>query len=590
MFKKELEVKPSANLKSSEKRKLQKAIETQYEGIRVPDKLSKAVFNSIGIKKGTLYLDSATGDPSFFQSRDGDIVPTLHTLWASVAGVDKPLCMPYILTHEGVIDRLIDGANLMIRGCHGPYVKGLKRNALVAVVDYKRPNIAVAIGRCLMDLEGKIDGDLGIPQSGVAVEIWTVIGDMLTNLGRNMEDVMKDAGKDNVIRNEQEDDKESQHEEQSKDQPDLELLEVTKPGTLVDVSHNLCDETEIETTESRPEKYTMTTEDIDEMFRRSVLYTLSQDALEFPIPSTQFMSGHVLKNLPNVDTDIVNMKKTSWKKTTKFLKAMEKEDLVKLKGKEDKLTIVSAAGRSDPRISAFVPYRIKKPAHHEPNTTYSHNDEQMAPVVVKRYYKPNNASRMFFNKLDEKYDSLYTEQDIKLLTQRYVKENPGVISKANAQLIEPDDVLKEFKIKTTIKRAELFARVMAAFSPYYAIYREGDEKSSDKLILKRLTPKKGELPIVKVAVNTLKTRKKVVTSIVGSEQYYIDVEKLAGVLRVKCSGSTTILDSKEPKDGKVVTVQGEHDSAVCEILHKQFGVPAKVITVTNNTANKKKRR
>lgn len=91
MFKKHLEVKPSSNLKSSEKRRLQENVQAQVEGLRFPAKLSKALFNSNEISKGTLFFDSESKDPVFFQLRDGkNLIPTLHELWASVR--EKHLC------------------------------------------------------------------------------------------------------------------------------------------------------------------------------------------------------------------------------------------------------------------------------------------------------------------------------------------------------------------------------------------------------------------------------------------------------------------------------------------------------------------
>lgn len=594
MFKKDITVKASSNIKSSEKRRIQQVLEAQNQGLKVPNKLSKAVFNTPDIKKGILYFDADSNDPVFFQLRDGTtMIPTLHGLWASIDPNSSELVgLPVILTHDAVIDRLINGANLMIRGCLGPFAEGLSNGAMVAVVNYTRPNVAVAIGQCMMDLEGKTNDT--IPRSGVAVEVWTVVGDKLALLGRPMSDVLKQIDAASTDSNDIEvttENIDEKADENIEEKADDEITNSVQNVHIEEEGLNGAFEQQIETDKSDIEEYVMTTEDIDEMFRRSVLYTLSQEELEFPILASQFISSYILKNLPPVDTNIVNMKKTSWKKTAKFLKAMEKETLIKLKGKDDNLSVISVAPRDDPRVSNFAPYRIKK------TTTTSGSGAQISnladgvsKLIAKRYIKATNPARMFFNKLDEKYDAYYTEKEVKELLQRYIKQNPAVVSKANAQMIDPDSILQEFGIKKPIKRADLSQKVLSKFSPYYAIYKEGDENSEDVLVRKRLLPKRGQLPTINIDIESLKVGNRVVTRISGCERYYIDIDKLSTTVKVKCSGSATITDAKDPKDGKVLIVQGRHETAVLDILCSQWGVPLSVCVLDNKTKLKNRRK
>lgn len=605
MFRKGVEVKPSANLKSSEKRKLQQILNTQMPGFKVPDKFSKSVMNNHLIQKGALYFNAENKDPILLQFRDNpNFVPTLQGLWSSIDPAnDHFVCIPVIVTHDAVIDRLINGANLMIRGCMGPYGPGLKPNAYVAVVNYKRPNIPVAVGICMMDLEGKDDDEA--PDSGVAVEIITVVGDDLCRLGRNVTDILKELSITVV-----DDESDKASIENGVINGD-DVSEIGKGVATVDLAENkevnkrvASDEEDYESVNkdaqfnagdtnadgNADEPYVMSTEDIDEMFKRSVLYTLSQDTLEYPILASQFISAHVLKNLPPVDTNIVNVKKTSWKKTAKFLKAMEKDNLIKLKGKDDSLNVISAAPRDDPRVAAFVPYRIKKPNADREIAINTSGEAVVPPLLITKYLKPNNSARMLFNKIDEKYDAYYTEKEMKNFVQKYIKQNPSCVSKANAQMIEPNGILQEFHIKKNIKRAELADKVIASCSPYYTMYREGDAESDDVLVKKRLVPKKGNIPTITIVMENTKVGRKVITLISGCENFYIDVDKLANTLKVKCSGSSTITDGKTPKDGKVIMVQGKHDAIVLDVLHKQWGVPPKVCVVDNKTKGKGRRK
>lgn len=617
MFKKDLEVKPSSNIKSSEKRKLQENIEKQIKGLRFPKQLSKAIFNSIEAKKGNLYIDTLTKDPVFFQLRDGnEVIPTLHILWASVRG-DEPLEIPFILTHEGVVDRLVNGANLMIRGCHGPYCKGLKYGAIVAVVDYKHPNIAVAVGRCLMDLEGKSDNE--VPTSGIAVQILTTIGDQLTSLGRAMDEVLENA-KEATTR--EGDERKSNKDEEIiiKDNKEESIKEktngnensnnkVNEENTIVNVLENPEEEIVSEITQSldeinmegddnnqeyisEPDEYVMTTEDIDEMFKRAVLYTLSQDKLELPMLASQFISGHILVNLPPIDTDIVNIKKTSWKKTAKFLKAMEKENLLKLKGKDDKLTIISVMSRSDPCIAEFLPYRTRgkidqnKKSNEDKHTIST--ETSVTPLIIKSFLKPTNNSRMIFNTVNMVYDHYYTAHEVKGIISKYIKQNPNLIDRSKPDYVEVDSILSKICKGKIIKRSELTEKLINSFSPYYVIYKEGDDESNDLLVKKRLIPRRGKIPNIKLTIESVKVGRRVVTKIEGCESFFIDLDKLASILKIKCGGSSTIVE--DPKTGKSIMVQGKHDSSIIKLLQNDWGVPAKYCVVDNKVKFKGKRK
>ena len=57
--------------------------------------------------------------------------------------------------------------------------------------------------------------------------------------------------------------------------------------------------------------------------------------IELPTPASTFMS-YVNKNVPSS----ITMKKTSWKKASKFLKEMAKLNYIKVKGKDEELSII----------------------------------------------------------------------------------------------------------------------------------------------------------------------------------------------------------------------------------------------------------
>jgi len=73
--------------------------------------------------------------PLFFELDGGQLVPTLYTLWSI------PDILPYFTTHEGVLPKLTNGADLMLPGVvplgvglsmYGHYKKGQLSGYLIS--------------------------------------------------------------------------------------------------------------------------------------------------------------------------------------------------------------------------------------------------------------------------------------------------------------------------------------------------------------------------------------------------------------------------------------------------------------------------
>ena len=120
MFKKDPQPKTSANIKSSERRKLltnicniynipQQEITKECEHDILPVTTKQASFKSVQGYSGTIYCDE-NETPIWFKSRDSQIFPSLFTTWKC------PFILPMIKTHPHVIKILSNGADLMLPG------------------------------------------------------------------------------------------------------------------------------------------------------------------------------------------------------------------------------------------------------------------------------------------------------------------------------------------------------------------------------------------------------------------------------------------------------------------------------------------
>ena len=77
-----------------------------------------------------------------------------------------------------------------------------------------------------------------------------------------------------------------------------------------------------------------------------------------------------------------NIKKTTWKKSTKFLKAMEKLNYMQVKGKGDDLSIVGLTSKDNPIIQ-----KLSYP--HKPMSSLTNNKSSEKSVGNKKN-KTNN--------------------------------------------------------------------------------------------------------------------------------------------------------------------------------------------------------
>lgn len=172
MFKKPAQIKPSSNIKTSERKRLLSVIGDTYsiplnelskEEIEkiVPPTIKKASFVNFEKVTGSIYFDE-NEIPVWFHTRDSDIYPTIFTL------MKYPTLLPTIKTHPHVLGILSKGADLMLPGTIPPFDPRTIRGAIVGIVSHEEPDKITAIGHCKLNLP-QFDSVVG--RSGIAVGI-----------------------------------------------------------------------------------------------------------------------------------------------------------------------------------------------------------------------------------------------------------------------------------------------------------------------------------------------------------------------------------------------------------------------------------
>ncbi|QLQ82424.1 hypothetical protein HG537_0H01860 [Torulaspora globosa] len=543
MFKKEPHIKALSNLKNSERKKLLQSCKEQTG-------CSEYSFPTIVVKQtnykgqhssGTVYTDE-NNVPIWFKEKHGELLfPTVYSCWSF------PELLPVVLTHGFVIEeRIFNGANLMLAGTVPPFDSRCVAATVCGIASRENPSVILAIGVVQLNLPSY---ESVVGQQGVAVQVMHYLTDGLCQVFKM--------------------DLEPPTREPVDDKNDAEELSVNQ-DTVVNVE----DVAEV--------LNELSVEDVDNFFTRALYYTLTQDSnLELPITASNFISAHVLPNLPPVDPTLVNMKKTSWKKTAKFLKQFEKAGFLQLKGKGDDLVIVGV-NKDKQELKNFVPYKTTA------DTTARKGNTPHSPDVIysEKYYKPINLGKDFIQRSNLPPKLLYNMSDLRDSLNEYISTNK-LVDPRDKKLVLLDDLLHNMinKRKTQdsprcTSRAQILEPFLHNnFTEYFQIFQDNTPLFKN--------PIKGSLPHIKI-VTEMKIGRKVITRVSNFEFFKINTDQLASDLRRLCSGSTTVGETLTSPKTTEVQVQGSHGKLIIEHLNNK-GIPTKWIDYESKLKNKKKR-
>ncbi|CAH2350775.1 translation machinery-associated protein 64 [[Candida] railenensis] len=578
MFKKHPDPKASANIKSSERRKLlsnicnlysipQHQISRETEQRILPLTTKQATFKSPQGYSGTIYYNE-NETPTWFKSRDSQIYPSLFTLW------NAPFLLPTIKTHPHVIQILSGGADLMLPGTIPPFDDRAVKGSIVGIVDSKNPTVIKAVGRCKLNMT-QFDNVIG--RTGIAVEVLHSIGDGLYDLNKLVDiEVPEELDTDIPI-------EEKEQEENEHDSGEVQVGETQVEPEVEEVQEapSSADNDDSDLAEKLAE---LSVDQVDNFFKRAMIQAIKLDTIELPISSSNFMSNHVLKNLPPISPELCNIKKTSWKKTIKFLKAMEKSKYIVTRKKGEDVVIDNLMDKSNPEIVEFITHKVASNAVNS-KPTPSKKDKSNEFQVVN-LYKPTNNSRIFFNKVDADYNKLYKSPELKVLLEKYIKLQDLPHKKQPKNIVLDDTLNTATKLGLGVyPRDKVSKSFIDHLSPFHVILKPG-ETSTEGLENSRFT--KGSPPKISI-ITDMKIGRKIVTKVTHFEQFYIKPHILADELKVKCSGSATIAPCIQNPNLIEVTVQGPHGKLITEMF-QQKGIPSSFIEFQDNVKSKKKRK
>ncbi|KAH0541859.1 hypothetical protein FGG08_003664 [Glutinoglossum americanum] len=638
MFKKKPNFKPLSPLRSSDRRKLAEQIisdfrlkisnetepQTELAALRnslLPDSSLTARFTTtagpdLKIVSGTIYVGAHPGDEQriLWVRMEERMFPTVYTLW------HNPGLVPLLHTPEPVLQKLRNGADLMTPGlARGPpFPTAAIRGSVVAIASLETPSVPMVVGVCEINVSElkAVAGEKGRAVRGMhweGDELWawssggkgggvrpTALEGWDTKNGvwmRDLETEIKQLGVDDADIEETEDD------------GGVPLGEVkgNKPG------YNEFSEGEDvpPSKDSQVENKELSTKEVDEAFKRAFLFGLHQhltvngadpgNGLDFPLTSSFVIASLVLPFLPTftpAQTSSLQLKKTSWKNAKKFLKALDKEGLIKTKDRSGGEIVVLDIDWNESAIADFVPYQL--PTKDRGNSGGRAGTERISALgsagqELRRIglFKPKEKLAPLFKAAEADPKSLYLASEIRPIITAYI-ESESLVSTTNKRLVAVNPVLantvfssdsstdREVIAKGTVPRDRVIDRVLENCSPFWALLRSNETKDDVK-------PKAGRAPNIQILLET-RSGNKTVTKVSGVETYLVNPSSLAAELQKTCASSTSVgqLVGSSPKNPVMeVMVQGPQTQAVIKALEKN-GVNRQWIDVVDKTKGKKR--
>lgn len=545
---------------------------------------------------GTIYVGAHPDlEARVLWFRLGDqLYPTVYTLW------QNPRLIPLLHTPSMVIEKLRAGADLMVPGlARGPpFPEKAKKGAMVAVASMDYPSVPLFVGVCEIDVSAleKVQGVKGHAVRGLHWE-----GDELWAWASN--NTGGESAPEEVLG----------WDQQSPDDMSNPIVKGVSEMALDEDQEEggVSLDAQDDEAPSKEEEEPPSTAQIDEAFEKAFLYALYDARKKGSAPGygieVPMLPSFLIANLINPYLPVLSpsqaqhytMKKTSWKNSKKFIKHLDKKNLVKSKDRSGGETVIVDIDFDDQTILTFTPYRL-------PKAETASGDGQLDSALHQnlRIQILIRASHKLVPTLLASKTAFYSPQQVTDSIRNYIDANPSLtVGTSSPRFLKLDPFLTSLLSPThapdarplstgEIARDVLLRRIVddSHLCQKFWILLHGSQRykseNPDPAFPK---PRAGDPPKVSITIEN-RTGSKLVTKVARLEAFSIIPDILAADLRKECASSTSVGQLMGGKPGlKEVLVQGDQRAAVEKELARR-GVRSDWIEVLDKGGKGKSKR
>ncbi|KAH1144724.1 hypothetical protein GLYMA_12G241600v4 [Glycine max] len=535
--------------------------------------------------------------------RGSDIFPTVYALWM------VPELLPVFVLKGGEVSRfVIGGADLMfpgiivppdglpsfragepwaakVPGNPAPIAVGSTTMSSAEALKAGLRGKALRITHCYRDLLWETAEGRCVPNAGFFEDV--VFEDPSLLQASHDSDLTEVAGETSIDqqKNPKSDGSEESldvNELQTDSAPALATPNGDENDTTAEVTEGVADLKLPDTVSAndQDDQLTLSTADVDSLLDKCLLQALHTTVKDkdLPLPGSTLWSNHVLPCRPSGIT--LNIKKSSYKKLSKWLQAKSTSGLISVKeDKHKEEVMLFSVNRKHADYSSFKPEkrRVEKSEQH---SVQSANEIRSSKTLeVAEIYKPSVHVNSIFSPVGADTGKLFSASEATDIVFKYV-EKENLVKPTNKSVVVLDVILCDALFKGAIKKGttypteihkkDLGSTFVSRMQPHHVVTR-----GNESVVCK------GALKTIQLLTERRQGNKKV-TKLSGMESFLIDAEALASELQKKFACSTTVAELPGKK-GHEVLVQGGVIDDLARHLIEQYGVPKRYIEVLDKT-------
>ncbi|XP_027273495.1 eukaryotic translation initiation factor 2D isoform X2 [Cricetulus griseus] len=549
MFAKAFRVKSNTAIKGSDRRKLRADVTAAFPTLGtdqaselIPGKEELNVVKLYAHKGDAVTVYMSGGNPILFEL-EKNLYPTVYTLWS------YPDLLPAFTTWPLVLDKLVGGADLMLPGVVVPPtgLPEVQQGDLcaIALVGNRAP---VAIGVAAMSTAQMLASGL----KGKGFSVLHTYQDHLWKSGdKSSPPAIAPLAVNPTDSNEEKVDLSLQGnlscltlegEEENRKVHHPEASEDTSSGAQ---SQDCVDGKPLQ-------------EQMDELLHQCFLHALKSRVkkADLPLLTSTLLGSHMFSCCPKGQQ--LDIKKSSYKKLSKFLQHMQQEQIVQIKELSKGVESIVAVDWRHPRITSFV---IPEPSLTSQTVQEGSREQPYHPPDIKSLYcVPANMTQLFQESGHKKGNAL-EGSEVRRIIIDYAKKN-NLVDADNRNLVKLDPILCDCILEKNEQHVVmklpwdcLLTRCLQNMQPAYQVTFPGQEP-----ILK-----KGKLCPIDITLAQKACNKKV-TVVRNLETYGLDPCSVAAALQLRCQASTIVSPAPGAKDSLQVQIQGNQIHHLGQLL------------------------
>uniref|UniRef100_UPI00398E9CD0 eukaryotic translation initiation factor 2D isoform X2 n=1 Tax=Pristiophorus japonicus TaxID=55135 RepID=UPI00398E9CD0 len=625
MFAKPFRVKSNTAIKGSDRRKLRADVLAAFPSIS-GGQLSHLIPNKEELNVVKIYLHKGEAviayvlnkNPIFFEM-DTCIYPTVYTLWS------HPDLLAAFTTWRAVLPKLAGGADLMLPGVVVP-PSGLPEvlQGDLCAINLVGSRAPVAIGLATMSTTEMLAA--GMKGRGVST-LHTYL-DQLWAFGEKTNPPVIahkhcDPGEIGEQMGQEDDEEEDEDEEEEKeedviidavsnenvtavlhstesDTPDIDnlCLNVEPEPELVSSATGQVNDSETHASEIADQKEI--TEDIgdhqdtaetiktiqeqmDELLVQCFLHALKSKVkkADLPLLTSTFLKIYMYPCCP--EGRQLDIKKSSYKKLSKFLQSMQQRHIVQVKELSKGVESIAIVNWKHADLKSF---KVPETATVEEVVKVDGESETLyQPPEIDSFYHISSKLIPLFEHAGLK-DVTLSSADVRSIITNYVKSNE-LIDDYNKNYVTINPILcdcilekSEHHVVTKLKWDDLFTRCLEKLQQCHQVTFPGQKP----------IVRKGNIKPISIDVAQRASNKKV-TIITNLEVYGLDPQVVGSALQLRAQASVTMNQVPGTKDKMALQVQGNQVNHIAKLLTEEYRIPVKYIEGLNKApkSGKKKR-